>query len=285
MVHLPGEEVCEMFTDAQIERYSRHIILKEVGGKGQKKLLDGKVLIIGAGGLGSPAALYLAAVGVGVLGIADADVVDVSNLQRQVIHHTSDIGKPKVISAKEKMEAINPDVRVIPYQTWITAENILDIIRDYDFIIDGTDNFAAKFLINDACVMANKPYSHGGILHFIGQTTTVLPGESACYRCVFPEPPPPGSIPTCAQAGVIGVLPGVIGSIQATEAVKFLIGVGELLSGRLLIYDAEGMEFRDVPIRKNPRCPLCGENSTILQLKDELGAMNVCDMNSVSTSA
>jgi len=274
-----------MFTDEQIERYSRHIILKEVGGKGQKKLLDGKVLIIGAGGLGSPAALYLAAAGVGVLGIADADVVDVSNLQRQVIHHTSDIGKPKVISAKEKMEAINPDVRVIPYQTWITAENILDIISGYDFIIDGTDNFAAKFLINDACVFAKKPFSHAGILHFIGQTTTILPGESACYRCVFPEPPTPGSIPSCAQAGVIGVLPGVIGSIQATEAVKFLIGVGELLSGRLLIYDAEGMEFRDVSIRKNPRCPLCGETPTILQLKDELGAMNVCDVNSASPVA
>lgn len=267
-----------MFTDEQIERYSRHIILKEVGGKGQKKLLDGKVLIIGAGGLGSPAALYLAAAGVGVIGIADADVVDVSNLQRQVIHHTPDVGKAKVLSAKEKMEAINPDVRVNAYQTWISAENILDIVKDYDFVIDGTDNFAAKFLINDACVMAGKPFSHGGILHFIGQTITVKPGESACYRCIFPTPPPRDSIPTCAQAGVIGVLPGVIGSIQATEAVKFLIGVGELLTDRLLIYDAEGMEFRNVPIRKNPRCPLCGENPTIFELKDELDARNVCDI-------
>ncbi|HET6419472.1 MAG TPA: molybdopterin-synthase adenylyltransferase MoeB [Geobacteraceae bacterium] len=266
-----------MFTDAQIERYSRHIILKEVGGKGQKRLLDGRVLIIGAGGLGSPAALYLAAAGVGVLGIADADVVDISNLQRQVIHHTSDVGKPKVISAREKMEAMNPDVRVNTYQTWINAGNIMDIIRDYDFVIDGTDNFAAKFLINDACIMAGKPYSHAGILHFIGQTITVKPGESACYRCIFPAPPPPDSIPTCAQAGVIGVLPGVIGSIQATEAVKFLIGVGELLTGRLLIYDAEGMEFRDVPIRKNPRCPVCGENPTIVELKDETDALNICD--------
>jgi len=266
-----------MFTDAQIERYSRHIILKEVGGKGQKRLLDGRVLIIGAGGLGSPAALYLAAAGVGVLGIADADVVDISNLQRQVIHHTSDVGKPKVMSAREKMEAMNPDVRVNTYQTWINAGNIMDIIRDYDFVIDGTDNFAAKFLINDACIMAGKPYSHAGILHFIGQTITVKPGESACYRCIFPAPPPPDSIPTCAQAGVIGVLPGVIGSIQATEAVKFLIGVGELLTGRLLIYDAEGMEFRDVPIRKNPRCPVCGENPTIVELKDETDALNICD--------
>jgi len=267
-----------MFTEAQIERYSRHIILKEVGGKGQKKLLAGKVLIIGAGGLGSPVALYLAAAGVGTIGIADADVVDVSNLQRQVIHHTADIGKPKVISAKEKMEAINPDVKVNVYQTWISAENILDIIKDYDFVIDGTDNFAAKFLINDACVMAGKTYSHGGILHFIGQTMTVKPGSSPCYRCVFPAPPPRDSIPSCAQAGVIGVLPGVIGSIQATEAVKFLIGVGELLTGRLLIYDAEGMDFRNVNLKKNPRCPVCGENPSILELKDELDALNVCDL-------
>ncbi len=267
-----------MFTDAQIERYSRHIILREVGGRGQKRLFDGKVLIVGAGGLGSPVALYLAAAGVGVLGIADADVVDVSNLQRQVIHHTPDVGKPKVISAKEKMEAINPDVQVVTYQTWINSGNILDIIKDYDFVIDGTDNFAAKFLINDACVMAGKPFSHGGILHFIGQTTTVKPGESACFRCVFPSPPPRDSIPTCAQAGVIGVLPGVIGSIQATEAVKFLMGVGELLTDRLLIYDAEAMDFRNVPIRKNPRCPLCGENPTIHELRDEADAMNVCEI-------
>ncbi len=267
-----------MFTDEQIERYSRHIILKEVGGKGQKKLLDGSVLIIGAGGLGSPAALYLAAAGVGVIGIADADAVDVSNLQRQIIHHTSDVGKPKVDSAREKMEDINPDITVNVYREWVHAGNILNIIGDYDFVIDGTDNFAAKFLINDACVMAGKPYSHGGILHFIGQTMTVKPGESPCYRCIFPTPPQPGSIPSCAQAGVIGVLPGVIGSIQATEAVKFLIGVGELLTGRLLIYDAEGMEFRTVPLRKNPRCPLCGENPAILELKDEAGAVNVCDL-------
>lgn len=266
-----------MFTEEQIERYSRHIILKEVGGKGQKKLLDGKVLIIGAGGLGSPAALYLAAAGVGVLGVADADVVDLSNLQRQVIHHTSDIGKPKVLSAKEKMEAINPDIRVNAHQIWVDAGNIAELIREYDFVIDGTDNFAAKFLINDACVMAGKPYSHGGILHFIGQTITVKPGESPCYRCIFPEPPPPDAIPTCAQAGVIGVLPGVMGSIQATEAVKFLLGVGELLTGRLLIYDAEEMEFRNVPVKMNPRCPVCGENPSILELRDEVQAGNTCE--------
>jgi molybdopterin/thiamine biosynthesis adenylyltransferase len=179
------------------------------------------------------------------------------------------------------MEAINPDIRVNAHQIWVDAGNIMDLIGEYDFIIDGTDNFAAKFLINDACVMANKPYSHGGILHFIGQTMTVKPGESACYRCIFPEPPPSGAIPTCAQAGVIGVLPGVMGSIQATEAVKFLIGLGDLLTGRLLIYDAEGMDFRSVPVKKNPRCPVCGENPTILQLRDEVEALNTCNVETM----
>jgi molybdopterin/thiamine biosynthesis adenylyltransferase len=202
--------------------------------------------------------------------------VDLSNLQRQVIHHTPDVGRPKVLSAKEKMLAINPGITVTTYQTRLDAANITGIIGDYDFIIDGTDNFVAKFLINDACVMAGKPYSHGGILHFIGQTMTVDPGSSPCYRCLFPKPPPKDAIPTCAQAGVIGVLPGVIGSIQATEAVKFLLGVGELLNGRLLIYDAEGMDFRIVPVRKNSRCPLCGDNPSIVELKDEVDAENVC---------
>ena len=267
-----------MLTESQIERYSRHIILKEVGGKGQQKLLDGKVLIIGAGGLGAPAALYLAAAGVGTIGIADADDVDLSNLQRQVIHFTSDIGKPKVESAREKMEAINPDVKVITYQEWVAAANINSIIADYDFIIDGTDNFAAKFLINDACVLAGKPYSHGGILQFVGQTITVLPGQSPCYRCLFPAPPPKDAIPTCSQAGVIGVLPGVIGSVQATEAIKFLLGKGELLAGRILMYDALGMKFRDVEIKRNSNCPVCGEHPTITELKDELDAMTVCDL-------
>ena len=267
-----------MLTESQIERYSRHIILKEVGGKGQKKLLNGKVLIIGAGGLGAPVALYLAAAGVGTIGIADADDVDLSNLQRQVIHFTADIGKPKVESAREKMEAINPDVKVVAYKEWISAANINSIIADYDFIIDGTDNFAAKFLINDACVLAGKPYSHGGILQFVGQTITVLPGQSPCYRCLFPAPPPKDAIPTCSQAGVIGVLPGVIGSIQATEAIKFLLGKGELLAGRILMYDALDMKFRDVKIKQNSRCPICGEHPTITELKDELDALTVCDL-------
>jgi molybdopterin/thiamine biosynthesis adenylyltransferase len=267
-----------MLTDAQIERYSRHIMLKEVGGKGQKKLLAGKVLIIGAGGLGSPIALYLAAAGVGTIGIADADVVDLSNLQRQIAHHTKDIGVPKVDSARDKMIAMNPDVTVKTYQTWINADNIREIVVDYDFIIDGTDNFAAKFLINDACVLEGKPYSHGGILQFDGQTITVLPGESACYRCIFPTPPPKDAIPTCSAAGVIGVLPGIIGTLQATEAVKFLLGKGDLLAGRLLTYNALRMKFREVPIRKNPKCPICGDRPTITELKDELDAMNVCDL-------
>lgn len=259
-----------MFTDQQIERYSRHIILKEVGGKGQKKLLDGKVMVIGAGGLGAPIALYLAAAGVGTIGIADADVVDLSNLQRQVIHFTPDVGKPKVESAREKMEAINPDVRVRTYQEWISAANIARIIADYDFVIDGTDNFAAKFLVNDACVLAGTPYSHGGILQFDGQTLTVKPGESPCYRCIFPAPPPKDAIPTCARAGVIGVLPGVLGTIQATEAIKYLLGQGDLLTGRLLTYNALRMRFREVPVKKSARCPVCGDNPTITELVDEL---------------
>ncbi len=259
-----------MFTDQQIERYSRHIILKEVGGKGQNKLLDGKVMVIGAGGLGAPIALYLAAAGVGTIGIADADVVDLSNLQRQVIHFTPDVGKPKVESAREKMEAINPDVRVRTYQEWISAANIARIIADYDFVIDGTDNFAAKFLVNDACVLAGTPYSHGGILQFDGQTLTVKPGESPCYRCIFPAPPPKDAIPTCARAGVIGVLPGVLGTIQATEAIKYLLGQGDLLTGRLLTYNALRMRFREVPVKKSARCPVCGDNPTITELVDEL---------------
>lgn len=267
-----------MFSEEQIERYSRHIILKEVGGKGQKRLLDGKVLIIGAGALGSPAALYLAAAGVGTIGIADADDVELSNLQRQVIHGTSDLGMPKVESARRKMEAINPDVKIVTHQAWIGADNVLDIIAKYDFVIDGTDNFAAKFLINDACVMAGIPYSHAGILHFIGQTMTILPAESACYRCVFPVPPPPDTIPTCSQAGVIGVLPGVIGTIQATEAIKYLLGVGDLLTGRLLVYDAEGLEFHVSPVAKQGTCPVCGENPVITDLRDDPEAMNVCDL-------
>lgn len=263
-------------TEAQIERYSRHIILSEVGGKGQEKLLGGKVLLVGAGGLGSPAGLYLAAAGVGTIGVIDADVVDVTNLQRQVIHFTADLGKPKVDSAAAKMRAINPDVNVVTYHARLTAANALEILADYDFVIDGTDNFPSKFLVADACHFSGTPYSHAGILRFDGQIMSVLPGESACYRCVFTAPPPKGAVPSCSQAGVLGVLAGVIGTLQATEAVKFLLGQGELLTDSLLVYNALKTNFRKVGLKRNPNCPLCGQHPTITELKDEEQA--VCDL-------
>ena len=237
-------------SEEQIERYSRHIILQDVGGEGQEKILNSKVLIIGTGGLGAPAALYLAAAGVGNLGIIDSDVVDLSNLQRQVIHFTPDVGKPKVESAKEKIAQINPDVSVNAIHDLFRADNALDIIKEYDFIIDGTDNFPAKFLINDACVMGKKPFSHGGILRFDGQTMTYVPG-SASYRCVFNGPPPPNSVPTCSQAGVFGAIAGMLGTIQAAEALKYIVGKGDLLTNRLLIFDALKMNFRTVNIKPN----------------------------------
>lgn len=257
------------FTNEQLERYSRHIILKEVGAKGQKKLLNSKVLIIGAGGLGAPAAMYLAAAGIGTIGIADADEVDLSNLQRQIIHGTKDVGKAKVKSAKETMNEMNPDVTVNTYRTFVTSENILDLIKDYDFIIDGTDNFPAKFLINDACVMAGKPFSHAGIIRFQGQLLTYVPGKGPCYRCVFKNPPPKDAVPTCKQAGVIGAMGGVIGSLQAMEAIKYLLGIGELLTGYLLTYDAITMNFRKIKLPPAAKdCGVCGEHPTITELID-----------------
>lgn len=257
------------FTNEQLERYSRHIILKEVGVKGQKKLLNSKVLIIGAGGLGAPAAMYLAAAGVGTIGIADADEVDLSNLQRQIIHSTEDVGKAKVKSAKETMEAMNPDVVVHTYRKFVQADNIRELIRDYDFVIDGTDNFPAKFLINDACVMEKKPFSHAGIIRFKGQLMTYVPGQGPCYRCVFKSPPPKDAVPTCKQAGVIGAMGGVIGSLQAMEALKYLLGIGNLLVGKLLTYDALKMEFHTITLpKKTSSCPVCGEHPTITELID-----------------
>ena len=250
------------------EGYSRHIILQAVGVKGQKKLLNASVLIIGAGGLGAPAALYLAAAGVGTIGIVDADEVDLSNLQRQVIHTTNDVGKAKVKSAAETMEAINPDVTVKTYRTFVDSTNIMDLIKDYDFIIDGTDNFPAKFLINDACVMAGKPFSHAGIIRFKGQLMTYVPGEGPCYRCVFKNPPPKDAVPTCKQAGVIGAMGGVIGSLQAMEAIKYIIGKGELLTGKLLTYDALKMEFHTIKLPKDHHCAVCGDEPTITELID-----------------
>lgn len=246
------------FNDVQLERYSRHIILKDVGIEGQQKIAEAKVLVVGAGGLGSPALLYLAAAGIGTIGIADGDVVDLSNLQRQVIHVTENVGKAKVISAKEKIHRLNPDVKVSIHQEMLEAINIMDIIKDYDFVIDGTDNFPAKFLVNDACVLTGVPYSHGGILRFDGQTFTIQPKESACYRCIFIKPPPADAVPTCSQAGVIGVIAGIMGTLQANEAIKFVLGKGEMLTDRLLIFDALNTKFREVTLRKNPNCPVCG---------------------------
>ena len=263
-------------SDAQIERYSRHIIIEQVGVSGQEKLLSAKVLIVGAGGLGSPAALYLAAAGIGTIGIADADRVDLSNLQRQIIHHTADVGLEKARSAEAKMKAINPDVNVRVHPHYLRADNAIEIIKDYDFVIDGTDNFASKFLINDACFFARKPYSHAGILKFDGQLMTVLPGETACYRCIFDAPPPANAVPSCSRAGVLGVLAGVVGSLQATEAIKFVLGLGGLLTDALLTYDALQMNFRKVALRRNPRCRLCGASPAITQLRDE--AQPVCDL-------
>jgi molybdopterin/thiamine biosynthesis adenylyltransferase len=263
------------FTEEQLERYSRHIILQDVGVEGQQKIREGRVLIVGAGGLGAPAALYLAAAGVGTLGLVDADAVELSNLQRQVIHFTPDVGKPKVISAQEKIQAINPDVEVIVYRQRAVAANIAGMIKDYDFILDGTDNFPAKFLVNDACVLARKPFSHGGILRFDGQTLTYVPG-SACYRCVFENPPPLNAVPSCSQAGILGAVAGMLGTIQAAEALKYLIGSGELLTNRLLIFNALAMSFRTVTIKKNPRCPVCGEDPSITKLVDE--EQKACDL-------
>lgn len=255
------------FTEDQIHRYSRHIILQDVGVEGQEKINNGKVLIVGAGGLGAPAALYLAAAGVGTIGIIDGDVVDLSNLQRQVIHFTPDVNKPKVLSAKEKINQLNPDVKVITYHDFLTADNAMDIIKDYDFVVDGTDNFPVKFLINDACVQAKIPFSHGGILRFEGQTITVLPG-TACYRCIFHEPPPPNAVPTCSQAGVLGAIAGMLGTIQAAEVLKYLTGVGDLLTNRLLTFNAKTMEFRTIEVKHNHRCAVCGDNPTITGLID-----------------
>ncbi|ACL16484.1 HesA/MoeB/ThiF family protein [Methanosphaerula palustris] len=262
--------------DEQIERYSRNIILKEVGGKGQERLLQSKVLIIGAGGLGSPAALYLAAAGVGTIGIVDGDRVDLSNLQRQVIHFTADVGTYKADSARDKITQLNPDVTVQIHKEMVSSSNIREIITDYDFIIDGTDNFPAKFLINDACILLGKPFSHAGILRFNGQTTTVIPDKSACYRCIFNTPPPVGTVPSCSESGVIGSMAGVIGTLQAMEAIKYLLGIGDLLTNRLLVFEALPMNFREIKIKKNPKCPVCGEHPTITSLIDY--EQKVCEL-------
>ena len=264
------------FTEEELLRYSRHILLKDVVVEGQEKIRNGKVLVVGAGGLGAPVALYLAAAGVGTIGIVDGDVVDLSNLQRQVIHFTGDVGHPKVESARDKMLAINPNVKVNTIREFLMSDNALDIIKDYDFIVDGTDNFPVKFLINDACVMAGKPFSHGGILRFEGQTFTHLPG-TACYRCLFKSPPPANAVPTCSQAGVLGAIAGMLGTIQAAETLKYLTGVGELLTNKLLTFNAKTMDFRKINTRRQASCAICGDNPTITELIDYEQA--VCDLH------
>jgi adenylyltransferase/sulfurtransferase len=252
----------------EVARYSRHLIMPEVGMEGQKRLKASSVLLIGAGGLGSPLGLYLAAAGVGRIGIVDFDVVDFSNLQRQVLHGTNDVGRPKLQSARDRLQAINPEVRLDLYETRLSSANALDIFRPYDIVIDGTDNFPTRYLVNDASVLLNKPNVYGSIFRFEGQASLFYPGRGPCYRCLYPEPPPPGEVPSCAEGGVLGILPGLIGCIQATEAVKLLLGQGSPLVGRLLLYDALQMSFREFKVRRNPKCPLCGDAPTIKQLID-----------------
>jgi adenylyltransferase/sulfurtransferase len=231
-------------------------------------LLESKVFLVGAGGLGSPAAFYLAAAGIGKIGIADNDNVDFSNLQRQILHSTKDVDYPKAQSAKETIEDLNPDIEVVPYTDRLNSENIIDIIKDYDVILDGSDNFPTRYLVNDACVMLGKPLSHGAIFRFDGQATTIIPGEGPCYRCLYEVPPPPDLVPSCQEAGVLGVIAGTIGVIQATEVIKIILGKGELLNGKLLLYDSLGMDFKKLKIQRNPDCPICSENPTIKELID-----------------
>jgi molybdopterin/thiamine biosynthesis adenylyltransferase len=254
-------------TPDQVKRYSRHIIMGDVGSSGQRKLLQSKALILGAGGLGSPAAVYLALAGVGTVGLVDFDVVELSNLQRQILHHTPDVGRPKLESARDNIHAYNPDVNVVLHETRLESDNAMDIISQYDLVINGADNFATRYLVNDACYLLNKPLVDGSILIFDGQTTVFMPGKG-CYRCLFPSPPPPGMVPNCAEAGVLGALTGLVGSIQATEALKLFLGIGESLVSRLLLIDALSMSFREVKLKRNPECPLCGDNPTVTELID-----------------
>ena len=254
-------------TPEQVKRYSRHIIMPQIGSRGQRKLMDARVLVVGAGGLGGPVALYLALAGVGTIGLVDFDVVDLSNLQRQVLHNSETVGMPKVESAIQTLNRYNPDVDVVPHEFPINSENAMDLIAQYDIVVNGADNFATRYLVNDAAYLSGKPIVDGSILIFDGQVSVYESGKG-CYRCLFPEPPPPGLVPNCAEAGVLGALTGTIGSIQATEAVKLILGVGETLTGRLLLVDALNMEFRVVRARRNPACPLCGDDPTVTELID-----------------
>ena len=259
----------------ELVRFSRHLTLDEVGVAGQERLKNGRVLCVGAGGLGSPAALYLAAAGVGTIGLVEFDVVDVTNLQRQVLYTTSDIGRPKLTAAAERLKAMNPHVTIEPHAVTLDASNAIDLVSKYDVILDGTDNFTARYLVNDACVLAGRPNAYGSIFRFEGQASVFAAKDGPCYRCLHPEPPPPGLVPNCAEAGVLGVLPGIIGTIQATEAIKLLLGIGEPLIGRFIIYDALRMRFRELKLRKDPECAVCGEHPTIKELKGYAGYCEV----------
>jgi len=266
---LVGDRVASVaLTPSEIQRYARHLIMPEVAMQGQKRLKAAKVLCIGTGGLGSPLALYLAAAGVGTLGLVDFDVVDVSNLHRQIIHFTSDVGRSKIASAQEKLKAINPDLEIVCHEGAVDSSNALDLLAGYDVIVDGTDNFPTRYLVNDACVLLGKPNVYGSIFRFDGQATVFFPPHGPCYRCLYPEPPPPDLVPSCAEGGVLGILPGLIGVIQATETVKLILGAGKPLLGRLLLYDALDMTFREMKVRPNPKCPICGPNPTIRGLID-----------------
>jgi sulfur-carrier protein adenylyltransferase/sulfurtransferase len=257
----------ELTTD-ELSRYSRHLILPEVGIEGQQKLKAARVLCVGTGGLGSPLAFYLAAAGIGTLGLVDFDVVDASNLQRQIIHSTKDIGRKKLDSAEEKLKALNPALNVVKHETMLTSANALEILKDYDIVADGTDNFPTRYLVNDACVLLGKPNAYGSIFRFEGQASVFATKDGPCYRCLYPEPPPPGLVPSCAEGGVLGILPGLVGVIQATEVIKLILGKGDSLAGRLLLVDALNMRFRELKLRKNPECPVCGLNPTVTQLID-----------------
>ena len=263
-----GTDGLPQLTNEEIKRYSRHLIMPEVGVDGQRRLKAGSVLCVGAGGLGSPAAMYLAAAGVGRIGIVDFDVVDYSNLQRQIIHGTSSIGKTKLQSAKERLQDINPHIQIDTYETSLSSDNALELFAPYDVILDGTDNFPTRYLTNDACVLLGKPNAYGSIFRFEGQASVFGAKDGPCYRCLYPEPPPPGLVPSCAEGGVLGVLPGVIGVIQATETIKLITGIGEPLIGRFMIYDALRMKFRELKLRKDPDCPVCGTNPTVTKLID-----------------
>ena len=263
-----GPDVLSELTTDDLARYSRHILLPEVGIEGQRKLKAAKVLCVGTGGLGSPLALYLAAAGIGRLGLVDFDVVDASNLQRQIIHSTKDIGRKKLDSAEEKLKALNPALDVVKHEARLTSENALDILKDYDVVADGTDNFPTRYLVNDACVLLKKPNAYGSIFRFEGQASVFATEQGPCYRCLYPEPPPPGLVPSCAEGGVLGVLPGLVGVIQATEVIKLVLGKGDTLAGRLLLVDALNMRFRELKLRKNPDCPVCGTHPTVTQLID-----------------